>query len=101
MTLQEQKEVVEAALEGKAEMYDDGKWVEVPMWHRFCFCSTRYRVRPVPREIWIPYFGPGLCPIGKVKAHTTMFPSRQEAMDWLSAETKGEATILHFKQVID
>lgn len=59
MTLQEQRDIIQAAIDGKPLQYrrkqGGGKWFDVPSitTHNFTFYEMEYRVKPEPREWWL------------------------------------------------
>lgn len=62
MTLNEQRDIIQAAIDGKELQWRDnselGQWHDivcpVPIYTRFLFASCEYRVKPKPREWWVP-----------------------------------------------
>jgi hypothetical protein len=78
MTLQEQRDILQAALDGKTIQYR----IALRSWRnvnnpfvRFNFRSTEYRVKPEPREFYVNIYGSG----SKNRIHSTRERADQQA----------------------
>lgn len=98
MTLQEQRDMIQAAIDGKQveSRVLDGPWLLVlapatPVNYHFDFQRSEYRVKPQPREWWL--VRSGMCDCGSPEVHG--FHA------YTDKDRGGEKGAIHVREVLD